>query len=361
MNSLGFKNNFRTLLLAKIKFGARLFVAFLFLHGTEVLAGANCLQAPISPSDWATYGNSGGPCRVSSGYKWRQISLDGGKWVFHHGIDYACKVGTPIYAAVDGIAYQDTSFDGGNHVVRQISEGLNSRLGKNIKVNYYHNSAWGSPHGANVKSGGLIAKVGNEGGRSTGPHLHFEVDETSRSVFTPGAYAQEKLGAGSACDNKRLNSDGTFSCSNMRSIDPNTLMCPGYPSYSPLDALDPPTASAAPLSEDRLGDGTFSSARPGETPPPAPSGLGQESTRADLANDVNSRRANTEYLKQLATLSDISIFRELTYMESVSARISMLKTASNERKEALNAAILALKTQMLKVNIEKQKNIAASR
>lgn len=334
-----------------------LFSSLVLFVNAETLAASNCLQSPISPTDWAQYGNGGGPCKVSSGYKWRQISLDGGKWVFHHGIDYACKVGTPIYAAIDGVAYHDTSVDAGSHVVRQISPGLNSRLNKNIKINYYHNSAWMAPHGATVTAGDPIAKVGNEGRRTTGPHLHFEVAETSRSTFVAGSYSSEKLGARGVCDNRRDNADGSVSCSNMRSIDPNTLMCPGYPNYSPIDGLDPNAGAGAPIpqSEDSNGTSVFSSQQPGEIPPPAPSGLGEESTRGNLESDIRSRAANPEYIKNLATLSDVSLMRELQYIESLSARILLLKSASVQRKESINAGILSLRTQFLKNKIEKQK------
>lgn len=320
----------------------------------ESKAGSDCLQAPISPKDWEMYGNAGGPCKVSSGYKWRQISLDGGRWVFHHGLDYACKVGTTIYAAVDGVAYHDKSVDAGNHVVRQIAPGLNSRLGKNLKINYYHNSAWMSAHGAPVKSGDPIAKLGNEGARTTGPHLHFEVDETSRATFSAGAYSSEKIGG---CDNKRYNADGTVSCSNLKSIDPSTLMCPGYPSYSsPIDGLDPNSGAGAPIAQsENSANSVFSSNQPGETPPPAPTGLGQESTLANLKSDIESRSSNPEYFKQIATLSDVSLMRELQVMESLSARIYLLRSASEERKEALNAAILAIRTRKLKAEIDTQK------
>jgi murein DD-endopeptidase MepM/ murein hydrolase activator NlpD len=87
----------------------------------------------------------------------------------HTGLDlYAyTRIGTPIFAAGDGIVIHTSSNSGyGNLTVVQHDNGL---------VTYYaHQSEWIVKQGDKVKAGDLIGKIGNTG-KSTGPHLHFEV------------------------------------------------------------------------------------------------------------------------------------------------------------------------------------------
>ena len=85
----------------------------------------------------------------------------------HEGIDFNAEPGTPVIAAADGVvlsaAYHN---DFGNMVEIDHGEGLTTR--------YAHLSRMGVKPGALIKRGELLGAVGNTG-RSTGPHLHFEV------------------------------------------------------------------------------------------------------------------------------------------------------------------------------------------
>ncbi len=87
---------------------------------------------------------------------------------FHDGLDFAAPRGSPVFAAHNGrIAYADNDLSGyGNLVILRGDEGL-------ITV-YAHNDTFLVSEGDRVVRGERIAKVGSTG-RSSGPHLHFEV------------------------------------------------------------------------------------------------------------------------------------------------------------------------------------------
>jgi murein DD-endopeptidase MepM/ murein hydrolase activator NlpD len=93
---------------------------------------------------------------------------------FHTGIDLAVPLGTPVFAAADGVvvlAGPMTDATGalvgyGNYIVLQHDAGL--------KTLYGHLLAIGVKEGDSVKRGQLIGLVGSTG-NSTGPHTHFEV------------------------------------------------------------------------------------------------------------------------------------------------------------------------------------------
>lgn len=86
----------------------------------------------------------------------------------HDGIDMAAPIGTPVHAAAAGaVIYSGDQVRGyGNMIVLQHSDGL-------VTV-YAHNSVLLVHTGDNVAVGQEIARVGDTG-RSTAPHLHFEV------------------------------------------------------------------------------------------------------------------------------------------------------------------------------------------
>lgn len=94
----------------------------------------------------------------------------------HKGIDIAAPVGTPIYAAADGVVTAAGSSSGyGNRIIIAHGNGLST-----LYAHMYADGILVSP-GQSVKRGQQIAKVGNAG-RSTGPHLHFEVLKGSTAV-----------------------------------------------------------------------------------------------------------------------------------------------------------------------------------
>ncbi len=85
----------------------------------------------------------------------------------HEGLDFSAPVGTPILASAAGVVSRsgwDSQY--GNVVEINHAEGFKTR--------YAHASQLLVRVGQTVKRGDMIAKVGNTG-RSTGPHLHYEV------------------------------------------------------------------------------------------------------------------------------------------------------------------------------------------
>ena len=102
----------------------------------------------------------------SSSFGWR-VDPFTGQMAMHEGLDFMAEVGSPIYAAADGIVEQaESTPDYGNIVKVDHGAGLETR--------YAHVSRALVKAGDRVAKGQLIAEVGNTG-RSTGAHLHFEV------------------------------------------------------------------------------------------------------------------------------------------------------------------------------------------
>lgn len=85
----------------------------------------------------------------------------------HHGIDLAAPTGTPVYATADGVVSKADWFS---------SYGLYISVehGASLQTRYAHLSRLAVATGDTVKKGDLIGYVGSTG-RSTGPHLHYEV------------------------------------------------------------------------------------------------------------------------------------------------------------------------------------------
>ena len=118
--------------------------------------------------------NTDGSCRLSSPYCYRIHPILGTR-KFHSGIDLAGKVGTPVYATGDGVV-ESVGFDMfgyGRYVI------VNHGFG--YKTRYAHLSAAVVSENQKVTRGMQIAKLGNTG-RSTGPHLHYEVIYKGRCV-----------------------------------------------------------------------------------------------------------------------------------------------------------------------------------
>ncbi|MBN2329615.1 MAG: peptidoglycan DD-metalloendopeptidase family protein [Candidatus Omnitrophica bacterium] len=110
---------------------------------------------------------------IVSGFGMRKHPL-GGVLRFHRGIDLKADSGTPVRAVMDGVI---------------IEAGWQGTLGRYIKIRhsggfetvYAHNSRIKVRKGQRVKQGQTISLSGNTG-RSTGPHLHFEVIKNGKHV-----------------------------------------------------------------------------------------------------------------------------------------------------------------------------------
>ena len=104
--------------------------------------------------------------RISSGFGYRSDPFAGTP-AFHAGLDFKGPTGAPIFAAAGGrVAFVGRRSGYGNCVEIDHGNGLRTR--------YAHMSAFRARVGQPVIAGQQIGAVGSTG-RSTGPHLHFEV------------------------------------------------------------------------------------------------------------------------------------------------------------------------------------------
>lgn len=119
---------------------------------------------------------------ISSGFGWRVHPVTGEKRM-HKGVDFAAPTGTPIFAAADGVVTDAGWTNGGygNIVELRHSDG-------SVTL-YAHTSRVYVSKGQVVNRGQAIAEVGTTG-RSTGPHLHFEVQPDGKNAVDPMDYLQ---------------------------------------------------------------------------------------------------------------------------------------------------------------------------
>lgn len=106
--------------------------------------------------------------RISSGFGYRKHPVLGYSKL-HKGVDFAAPRGTPVYAAGDGVIEYRARYGSYGNFVR-------IRHDSRYKTAYAHLKGFNRrfAKGSRVKQGDVIAYVGTTG-RSTGPHLHFEV------------------------------------------------------------------------------------------------------------------------------------------------------------------------------------------
>lgn len=109
----------------------------------------------------------------TSGYGVRSDPFRGSA-AMHAGIDMAGPIGTPIYAAADGVVGRAQWANGYGNLVEL-------EHGRGIQTRYGHLSAILVRAGQRVHRGDLIARMGSTG-RSTGSHLHYEVRLDGRAV-----------------------------------------------------------------------------------------------------------------------------------------------------------------------------------
>ncbi|NOZ87681.1 MAG: peptidoglycan DD-metalloendopeptidase family protein [Deltaproteobacteria bacterium] len=126
---------------------------------SELLADQRSLLSSL-PSTWPVRG------WVTSGFGPR-ISPWTGERAMHEGLDIAAAPGTIVKAPADGVVvFKGTRGGYGKMLIIDHGYGLETRYG--------HLQQWFAEVGQKVRRGQKIAAVGNTG-RSTGPHLHYEV------------------------------------------------------------------------------------------------------------------------------------------------------------------------------------------
>ena len=124
--------------------------------------GAKPMQPTVSiPSRMPLDGST-----LTSGYGMRDHPVLGGRRS-HKGVDLAATTGTPVYATADGLVQMAQWFSSYGKYI-QIGHG------NDLETRFAHLSGIAVSKGDMVKKGDLIGYVGSTG-RSTGPHLHYEV------------------------------------------------------------------------------------------------------------------------------------------------------------------------------------------
>ncbi|MFL3009189.1 MAG: M23 family metallopeptidase [Candidatus Neomarinimicrobiota bacterium] len=103
---------------------------------------------------------------LNSRFGYRMDPIDNVKR-FHHGCDFSVSIGTPVYAPADGVIKRAYYLGGfGNHIKLDHSGGYSTIFAHLSKINV--------KSGQEVRRGEIIGLTGNSG-RSTAPHLHYEV------------------------------------------------------------------------------------------------------------------------------------------------------------------------------------------
>ncbi len=139
----------------------------------EDLLLASRLQKQVRPSGWPIE-----PGWVSSGFGMR-IDPFTGLRAYHAGVDFAAPVGSDVLAVASGIV-TDVGERFGYGVLVEINHG------NGYTTRYGHNSGAMVKIGDQVRKGQAIAHIGSTG-RSTGPHVHFEVMLNGK-VVNPAQY-----------------------------------------------------------------------------------------------------------------------------------------------------------------------------
>jgi murein DD-endopeptidase MepM/ murein hydrolase activator NlpD len=112
--------------------------------------------------------------RVASGYGWRIDPIYKTKRM-HWGLDFTASTGTNVYSSGNGkvVSIERKKWGYGNSIVIDHGYGFKSR--------YAHLNAFNIKLGDVVSRGQIIGFVGNTG-KSTGPHLHYEIEKNGKKV-----------------------------------------------------------------------------------------------------------------------------------------------------------------------------------
>lgn len=130
------------------------------VSGRRGLTTADWVRLSYAPNLWPVEGRITGPFGA-------RIDPFNGEGAFHRGVDISSDYGTPVLAPADGtVTYAD--FESGYGRLIEIDHG------HGYLTRYGHLSAYAVTEGQTVHRGDIIGYVGLSG-RSTGPHLHYEV------------------------------------------------------------------------------------------------------------------------------------------------------------------------------------------
>ena len=122
--------------------------------------------------------------RVSSPFGYRHHPILR-RYIFHKGIDIPAEYGMPVYAVASGKIIEARRKGNYGKYIRILHDD------KKYNTSYAHLSKINVKKGQKIKKGQIIGRVGNSG-RSTGPHLHFEVHR-GKSYINPKKFIRKKL------------------------------------------------------------------------------------------------------------------------------------------------------------------------
>lgn len=118
---------------------------------------------------------------------------------FHHGLDIASRLDTPIFSANSGIV-KEVGYDSNGF-------GIYIKIKSNNKIYIYaHLNSVNIVPGVIVRKGDLIGKMGSTG-LSTGPHLHFQIEDLKGNTYDPIQF----LGNMSIAYNNNISDDYRYS------------------------------------------------------------------------------------------------------------------------------------------------------
>lgn len=271
-------------------------VIIMMLQPAPGFAQSTCLQVPVG-------------CRVTSAFgpRFNPITKNYSS-EYHHGVDFGCPIGTSIVAADGGIVnVSGFSQSAGNWVV--VRSPGNGPLFK-----YMHGERTVVSAGTMVNKGQQVLISGNTG-RSTGPHLHFQMEVNGT--------AQDPMPK--FCSRPQLK-DGVLQGAESDVVDAGSQPTP------PSDN--------------------------GGTPP----AMGMDGSLHEILGDAISARAlNPDYMRQLSTLTEPRLYAELAYMKAIRLKVQSERAQHRERMEATQAMIQLLRTEgALRSQLDAQR-IAATR
>jgi murein DD-endopeptidase MepM/ murein hydrolase activator NlpD len=150
--------------------------------GSRTAATTDWASVIGAPDLWPVMGP------ITSSFGQREDPFNG-EGAFHSGIDISAGFGTPVHAAADGVVQTASMESGyGREVVLDHGNG--------IETLYGHLSGFTVTAGQQVREGQVIGYVGMSG-RSTGPHLHYEV-RIHNTPVNPHRYLRETMSEFSA-------------------------------------------------------------------------------------------------------------------------------------------------------------------
>jgi murein DD-endopeptidase MepM/ murein hydrolase activator NlpD len=269
--------------------------------GTLLMAhsapAAACLTVPLPCHVTSTFGTRFNPITKSYASE------------FHHGVDFGCPIGTPDHAAAAGVvAISAHSESAGNWVV------INGQGGGTV-YKYMHHEKLEVVAGALVNAGQEIALTGNTG-RSTGPHMHFQMEVGGKAV------------------------------------DP-------YPQFCSAPPLKDGVLEGGAMPEGDIVDPGSQAAPPGDSGGIPPKMGMDGSLNQVMADIIASRAMNPDYASQLATLSEPRLYAEYAYLLSIELKLSNERGQHRERILATQAMVeLLMAEKTLRPQLEAQRNAA---